>query len=191
MCSWPARSAVLIGIAFWISVASPVAAAEPSVGFTISARAVFPVKREGRFTDVAGELFYDAADPTGTRVNVTVYTASVDIENADQNTLLRSDKFFDSDHYPTMQFASVAATPGRDGTLTLSGDLTIRGITRRISTPATVHVSGAASILDTTFQIDRTDFGITGIAGWGGPLVSIGKKVQVHIAIAAAKRAHE
>jgi polyisoprenoid-binding protein YceI len=108
----------------------------------------------------------------------------VDVHDSEQNALLRSDKFFDVDRYPTMHFASVDATLQRDGTLALSGDLTIRGITKRILTPVRLHAAGAKSFLETTFQIDRTDFGINGIPGFGGPVVSIAKKVQIHIAIA-------
>jgi polyisoprenoid-binding protein YceI len=154
------------------------------VDFTVFGRALLPIKREGRFTDFAGQLSYDPARPADTHVDITVYTSSVDVRDAEQNALLRSDKFFDVERYPTMHFASVNATPQRDGTLTLSGDLTIRGITKRIMTPLRLRAAGAKSFLETTFQIDRTDFGINGIPGFGGPLVSIAKKVQIHIAIA-------
>jgi polyisoprenoid-binding protein YceI len=157
------------------------------VGFTVYGRVLFPVKREGHFNDFAGELSYDPANPAGTHVDITVYTASVDVNNADQNALLRSDKFFDVDRFPTMHFTSIAATPQHDGTLTVSGDLTIRGITKRVSTPVTVQAAGGKSILETTFQIDRTDFGINGIPGWGGFKVSIAKKVEIHIAIASGQ----
>lgn len=187
-------SAILLSAAFAF-LASSAAAETPSdvptssqtgslVGFTVFGRALFPIKREGRFTDFAGQLSYDPARPADTHVDITVYTSSVDVRDAEQNALLRSDKFFDVERYPTMHFTSVNATPQRDGTLTLSGDLTIRGITRRIMTPIRLHAAGAKSFLETTFQIDRTDFGINGIPGFGGPLVSIAKKVQIHIAIA-------
>jgi polyisoprenoid-binding protein YceI len=182
-----ALSVLLVGPAAAQRPIQLAAAAETggSVDFTVYGRALFPIKREGRFNDFAGELSYDPGHPAGTHVDITVFTASVDVNNADQNALLRSDKFFDVDRFPTMHFTSIAATPKHDGTLTVSGDLTIRGITKRISTPVTVHAAGQSSILETTFQIDRTDFGINGIPGWGGFKVSIGKKVQIHIAIAS------
>ena len=191
-------SPVILVVAFLASPASPVAAEETNqiaagapenqVSFTISARAaLFPIKREGRFTNFAGELSYDPAHPSGTKVDVTVYTSSVDINNADQNAMLRSDQFFAVDRFPTMHFESIAAVPQRDGTLTVLGDLTIRGITKRIATPVIVRASGEKSVLETTFQIDRTDFGINGVPGFGGVSLSIAKKVQVHIAIATGQ----
>jgi polyisoprenoid-binding protein YceI len=197
MCARASVNSALLLTVLVAFVASPAAADTPApvttsgetgslVGFTVFGRAVFPIKREGSFSEFAGQLSYDPARPADTQVDLTVYTSSVDIHDADQNALLRSDKFFDADHFPTMHFASVEATPQQDGTVTLSGDLTIRGITKRIMTPLHLRAAGAKSFLETTFQIDRTDFGINGIPGMGGPLVSIGKKVQIHIAIATA-----
>lgn len=200
MCPRASSSSAVLLLALLSLIASPVAAETPSpvtttsgetgslVGFTVFGRALFPIKREGRFTDFAGQLSYDPAHPAETHVDITVYTSSVDIHDTDQNALLRSDKFFDTERYPTMHFASVGATAQRDGTLTLSGDLTIRGITKRITTPIRLHAAGAKSFLETTFQIDRTEFGINGIPGFGGPMVSISKKVQIHIAIATGQR---
>jgi len=200
MCVRPSVSSAVLLSVLVAFLASPAAAETPApvttsgetgslVGFTVFGRAVFPIKREGSFTDFAGELSYDPARPADTQVDITVYTSSVDIHDADQNALLRSDKFFDADHFPTMHFASVEATPQHDGTVTLSGDLTIRGITRRIETPLRLRAAGAKSFLETTFQIDRTDFGINGIPGMGGPIVSIAKKVQIHFAIATGQPA--
>ena len=199
MCPRPSSSSAVLLSALLSVIASPAAAETPSpvatsaetgslVGFTVFGRALFPIKREGQFTDFAGQLLYDPAHPADTHVDITVYTSSVDIHDTGQNALLRSDKFFDTDHYPTMHFASVGATTQRDGTLTLSGDLTIRGITKRITTPIRLHAAGTKSFLETTFQIDRTEFGINGIPGFGGPMVSISKKVQIHIAIATGQQ---
>jgi len=195
MCARPSlSSAVFLSVCLAL-IASPATAhtadAVPTsgetggqVGFTVFGRALFPIKREGQFTDFAGQLSYDPAHPADTQVDITVFTSSVDVHDANQNAMLRSDKFFDVERYPTMHFASIGATLQRDGTLALSGDLTIRGITKRIQTPLRLRGAGAKSVLETTFQIDRTDFGIDGIPGFGGPLVTIAKKVQIHIAIA-------
>src|SRR6267142_1311085 len=60
------------------------------VGFTIYGRALLPIKREGRFKQFAGELSYDPARPDNARVDLTVYTASVDMNNTDHDELLRS-----------------------------------------------------------------------------------------------------
>src|SRR5262245_36204653 len=60
------------------------------VDFTIKGSAMLvPIKREGRFTAFNGNVSYDATQPGRSQVNLTVYTASVDVDDADQNDLLR------------------------------------------------------------------------------------------------------
>jgi hypothetical protein len=118
-----------------------------------------------------------------------VYTDSVNLDNVEQEDLLRSDEFFDVARHPTMHFASTEVAREAAGRLSVTGDLTIRGITRRLTVPIRVMPAGSApgtTTFDTTFQIDRTQFGLTG----GGPRsrefkVSIGKNVTIHMAIAA------
>lgn len=55
-----------------------------------------PGKFSGLFHDVTGELSYDPARPTDTRVDLLVNTASVDMNNSEHNELLRSGEFFDA-----------------------------------------------------------------------------------------------
>jgi polyisoprenoid-binding protein YceI len=162
------------------------------VGFTLSARRVlFTVHREGQFMEFAGDISYDPANPGATSVDLTVYTDSVDLDNAEHENLLRSDEFFDVTRHPTMHFVSTAVAPEANGRLSVTGDLTIRGITRRLTVPLKVMPQGSApgtTTFDTTFQIDRTQFGLNG----GGPRskafkVSIGRNVTIHMAIAAHK----
>src|SRR5512139_26966 len=136
------------------------------VGFTVTARVLFNLKRDGQFHDFVGEVVYDPAHPLSTRVDLTVYTASVDLHNGDQEDLLRSDEFFDVDRHPTMHFVSTGAGMRPDGKLEVMGDLTIRGVTKRLVVPIEItpqHGNGTA--FQTSFQIDRTEFGLNG----GGP----------------------
>jgi polyisoprenoid-binding protein YceI len=158
-----------------------------SVDFTIYAKMLFSFKREGHFKELSGELVFDPARPADTKVDLTVYTSSVEMNNKEQEGMLRSGDFFDADHFPTMHFTSAAAALSPDGTYALTGDLTIRGITKRVtvpvrlaSTPAGGH---ALPALETTFQIDRTEFGLNGTPQWGGVNVSIARNVQIHIAV--------
>lgn len=185
----------------WAAVA-PAAAAEPgdvrqyavdrqasTVGFTVSAKALFTFKRDGTFHDFDGSVDYDPSAPEQTRVDVTIYTSSVDLKSADQEDLLRSEEFFDVAHHPTMHFVSTSARRRDDGLLDIAGDLTIRGVTRHMVIPMAI-LQGARTAFETRFQIDRTEFGLNG----GGARtkafkVSIGKAVDIHLAIAAAKTA--
>src|SRR5262245_2811597 len=59
-----------------------------SVGFTIYGSMIFKIKRDGKFKDFTGELAYDPANPGNTRVDLTVYTASVDMHNTEHDQLM-------------------------------------------------------------------------------------------------------
>jgi len=159
------------------------------VGFTISGSMIFKVSHDGRFNDFTGEVYYDPAHPGSTHVALTVYTGSVDTRDAKNDQLLRSREFFDVEHFPTMQFVSASASSMADGTLAVTGDMTIRGVTKRITIPVKFRPdqqAGVASsgVFESTFQIDRTEFGLNGIPKWNGFRVSISKNVQIHVAIA-------
>ena len=191
-------------IVLWIAAIAPASADDNGdthyavdchssvVNFILSARrALFTVHRQGQFREFTGDISYDPANPEATQVDLTVYTDSVNLNNVEQEELLRSDEFFDVARHPTMHFASTAVAGEADGELSVTGDLTIRGITRRLTVPIQVtppeSMSGTTTF-DTTFQIDRTQFGLIG----GGPRsrefkVSIGKNVAIHMAIAARK----
>jgi polyisoprenoid-binding protein YceI len=163
--------------------------AASTVGFTLFGSAVFKFKKDGSFKEVSGVVSYDPARPADTRVDLTVDAASIDTRNSAQDQLLRSTEFFDVEHYPTIHFASESANMRSDGTLSVTGDMTIRGITRKMTIPVTLRPttlagSTAGAAFESTFQIDRTEFGLNGNARQYGFHVSISKKVQIHIAIA-------
>src|SRR5580765_2449624 len=64
--------------------------AASAVGFTISASMIFKVKENGSFKDFTGSLSYDPARPADTRVDLTVYTGSVDTHNSEHDQMLKS-----------------------------------------------------------------------------------------------------
>ncbi len=160
------------------------------VGFTIYARVIFNVPKEGRFTRFAGNLSFDPSSPDTTHVDLTVFTNSVTMNNPEHDALLRSDDFFDVDHFP-MHFVSEGVTRRSDGTFAVTGDLTIRDVTdaspcrsgsRRPLRPA------RGALFQTTFEVDRTEYGLNGTARSTGISVPISKTVQIKIAIAGIAR---
>ena len=181
------------------SVAAPALAGETgtytldptdsAVDFTIFASKIFKFKREGQFTDFTGQLSFDPENPLGTQVDLKVFTSSVDIHNDEHNQLLKSGAFFDVEHFPTMQFTSSSTDAKPDGTFAMTGDLTIRGITQRLTIPMKLKLAPEAggpssALLESTFEIDRTMFGLTGVANTPGFNVSISKSVRIHLAMA-------
>lgn len=160
---------------------------ESVIGFTVYAQMLFKVKEEGRFRQFSGQVGYDPDRPADTHVDLTVYTATVDMHNAEHDAMLKSPGFFDVERFPTMRFVGASTAVRPNGGLDVTGDLTIRGITRRVTVPVVIsQVPGrnAGSRFETTFQIDRTDFGLNGPAKMAGLSVSIAKNVRIHLALA-------
>jgi polyisoprenoid-binding protein YceI len=164
-----------------------------AIDFTVFVKALFTMKQQGQFKDFEGQVNYDPADPSGMRLNLTIFTASVDTRDKGHDEMLRSPDFFDVGRYPTMRFLSTSVTVGAGGDLEVDGDLTIRGVTKRLAVPVTVRRGAqddpsSPTRFETTFEIDRTDFGLNGSPKYGGFNVSVARKVRIHLAIVAAPR---
>ncbi len=161
-----------------------VRAEDSNVGFTVMKWVVF--KEEGRFKDYHGLINYDRNAPRNTSVDFTVKTASIDSRNSDRDNVIRGREFLDASRFPTLRFKSVSAEPHGSDTLMITGDFTIRDVTKRITIP--VRISGVSRVGDlgevvgfeTSFTVDREDYGVaTGMS-------MLGKDVTIHMIIGAA-----
>jgi polyisoprenoid-binding protein YceI len=149
-------------------------------------------KVRGRFTDVAGTIVV-SDEPEDTAVAVTIGMASVTSGGPARDEHLRSGDFFDVENHPTATFRSTrVAWNGTTGTL--SGDLTIKDVTR----PVTLHVDYLGHVRD-PWGADRAVFSAHGTVNredweltWnmvldgGGLLVS--KEIRVEIEIEAVRQ---
>jgi polyisoprenoid-binding protein YceI len=93
----------------------------------------------GRFDEFSGRFSYDEARPEDASVEVTVKTASVNSNFAERDKHLRAEEFLYVDKYPEAKFVSTAFKPTGDDTAELTGNLTLRGVTRPI-TIAVEHI---------------------------------------------------
>ncbi|GGK77521.1 YceI family protein [Ornithinimicrobium pekingense] len=162
------------------------------VGF--SARHAMVTKVRGAFNEVEGSAT-TGPDLQGAQVEVTMQAASVDTRQADRDGHLRSADFFDVETYPTLTFRSTEVTAVDADTLRVTGDLTVKDVTR----PVTVDLEYAGSAQDPfgntrvgfegSTDISRKDFGLTWNAALetGGFLVS--DKVNLEFEISAIKAA--
>ncbi len=139
---------------------------DTTVGFSIRHFMVTNVR--GVFEQVQGTVEYDPRRPKDTIVNVSIPVSSINTRDTRRDAHLRGADFFDAERFPTMSFRSTLVTVGADGRLMLTGDLSLRGITR----PGVLVVSevtreqkdhnGVARIgASATGKIKRSDFGIT------------------------------
>lgn len=99
---------------------------------------------------------------------------------------LKNEDFFDVQKYPTAEFVSTKIVPNKDaeGTHTITGNLTLHGVTKSITFPATLEVTDGAASLNSEFAINRKDFGI---AYAGSPDNLIRDEVLIKLSIRAPR----
>jgi len=141
----------------------------------------FSVMR-GSFLSTSGSLSYDEASRTGS-VKATIDAASISTGYAKLDEHLRSKDFFDVDKYPTLSFASDTFKLEADKPVTVSGTLTMLGVTKPVSLNVqptqcakrmgTDYVCGAI----VTGAIKRSDWGLSAYV----PYVSDDVKIQVEV----------
>lgn len=87
----------------------------------------------GGFKEVSGTLDFDPANPASASVEATIKTASVWTGVVDRDNHLRSADFFDVENYPEMTFKSTKVQMTGKNTAKVTGDLTIRGVTKPVT----------------------------------------------------------
>lgn len=147
----------------------------------------------GRFLALEGTLRIDEDDPTASSVTASIGTASVSTGQEQRDAHLRSDDFFAAEQYPAMTFVSKRVESDGDGAWKVTGDLTIRDVTREVVLDTQVEGDGIDAFgkrragFTATATINRKDFGLNwnGVIETGG--VVVGDKVKVTLDIAAVR----
>jgi polyisoprenoid-binding protein YceI len=119
-------------------------------------------KHEGSFKTFRGTVELVDANPLKSQVSVDIDAASLVADQEKLTGHLKSPDFFDVAKFPKAKFVSTAIKAGGDkgATHTVVGNLELHGVTKSISFPATVKVSGDAVDVDAEFGINRKDFGL-------------------------------
>ena len=144
----------------------------------------------GTFSDVSGQIA-TTADPSGSAASAVIAVSSVSTGNEMRDNHLRSADFFDAERYPAMTFASRTLRPG-DGCWVLSGELTIRDVTRPVDLEVEflgtdpTGLQGEPRIgFSARAAISRRDFGITfGLAADGTKII-VADKVDIVLDVQA------
>jgi len=161
------------------------------IGFV--ARHAMVTKVRGSFNEFEGSGYFDAEDPQRSNATLTIKAASIDTRNADRDAHLRSNDFFDMDEHPEITFRSTAVEPVGDDTFRVTGDLTMKGVTRPVTfdaeyTGTAVDPYGNTRIgFEGKTTVNRKDWGITWNAALeaGGVLVS--EKVTLELEVSAVR----
>ena len=164
--------------------------AHTRVGF-VATHMMF-TKVRGHFPEVSGTVTL-AEDPTDSVVEVTIKTGSVDTSAPDRDNHLRSEDFFDAEKYPEMTFRSTSIRHLGGPDFIVTGELTIRDVTKPIDLAVTfegvgVNPYGAeVAGVSARAEVNREDWGLT----WNTALetggVLVGKKVILEIEAQAAR----
>lgn len=145
----------------------------------------------GHFNEFTGTIHHDPESPGSSKVEFTVQAESIDTRNEDRDQHLRSADFFHVEKFPTLSFESTKVE-GSGNELQVTGDLTIHGVTRKITIPVQFLGSmstpmGPRAGFATEFEIDRKDFGIT----WNRALdqggAILGDEVSIDINVEATQ----
>lgn len=143
-----------------------------------------------RFTDFDASYSYDPAAPAASTVKAVIQASSLDtgVEKYDSDF---AEKFLDASANPTITFVSTAITPGPGNVGTMTGDLTLRGVTRPVTLDVVFdgYVSGIAgqrSGFSARGVIKRSDFGSTFLLN--PPLAMVGDEVELILEVEFVKR---
>ena len=134
------------------------------------------------FGNAEGTLVYDATDVTKSTVTVKLPLSGLNSFTAKFDEHLKSADFFDAAKFPAAEFKSTKVESAGTNKLTVTGDLTIKGITKPVTLDVTVNGGGEhpmakvpAAGFDATTTIKRSDFGVGAYA----PNVSDEVKIRI------------
>jgi polyisoprenoid-binding protein YceI len=163
------------------------------IGFV--ARHAMVTKVRGSFDEFSGRGYLDADDPSRSWLELTIQADSIDTRNPDRDAHLRTNDFLDAPNHPEIRFASTAVEPRGEAIYRVTGDLTIRGVTRPVTidfqyTGAAVDPFGNHRIgFEGSVDVSRKDWGVNwnAVLEAGGVLVS--DKVTLEFEVSAVKAA--
>jgi len=159
------------------------------IGF--SARHAMVTTVRGQFGEFEGSAHLDTTDPSASSAKVSIRAASISTGQADRDAHLRSADFFDVETFPELTFVATGVTRADATTWTVTGDLTIKGVTN----PVTIDFESTGSARDPfgnlrvgfegAATINRKDWGLSWNAALetGGVLVS--EKIKLELDVSA------
>jgi polyisoprenoid-binding protein YceI len=201
MGNYLSQISVAAGLAAVLSLPAGAATSEwkidpqhSSAQFSVRHLAISTVR--GAFSKVTGTLELDDNDITKSTVDVTIDVSTVDTREPDRDKDLRSEKFFDVAHYPSITFKSRKIQQIAPGKLKVTGDLTIRGTTKEVvldvegpTAPVKDPWGNVRAAVTSTTRLNRQDFGVKWNATLDNGGVVVGDDVNITIDVEMIKQA--
>lgn len=181
--------------------ATPAAAAPEKYEFdTVHTQIMFAVGHmgysfsHGKFNKFTGSLNLDLEQPEKSSVEVSIDTASLDLDDQKWNDHLKTPDFFNVEKFPAMTFKSTKVEKTGDNTGKVTGDLTLLGVTKPVTLDVTLNKAAVhpfykknAAGFSATGTLNRSDFGMT----YGLPGVADEVKIMIEVEASAATPAEE
>lgn len=150
---------------------------------------------KGRFAKTGGTVTLDESDFTKSKIDVVMDADSLDTQEPQRDAHLKSADFLEVAQYPTLSFRSTKITPrGSEGEFTLTGDLTIHGVTR----PVTLNVDAPSPVIkdpwggtrrgfEANGEISRKEWGLVYNQALEAGGVMVGDKVKIGLEVELVK----
>jgi polyisoprenoid-binding protein YceI len=167
---------------------------KPHTNLMFVARYAMLTKVRGHFNTFEGTI-HVAEKPEDSSVELTIDASSITTDNDTRDNHLRSGDFLDLENHPTITFRSTKVEPVGDSRLRVTGDLTVRGVTKEVVLDA--EYAGAAKdaygrtriAFSAKTEIDRDEFGVNWNMALEAGGVLVGKKVQIELEAQALPKA--
>ena len=149
---------------------------------------------KGRFTGVDATIVVDENDPTNSSVTATVDAATLHTGVEYRDNHLRSADFLDLENHPTLTFKSTRVEQISEDESRVTGDLTIRGVTREVTLDTTLEGRGTGMQGDERIaftaktQINRKDWGLTWNVALEKGALLVGEIIKIEIHVQAVKQ---
>lgn len=156
-----------------------------------AARHMMVTTVRGQFRKITGTIEYDQQNPENAYVEAVIDAAAFDTGVTDRDNHLRSADFLDVENHPQLVFKSTKVEPTSESTAKITGDLTIRGVTRPVVIEAEL-----IGVVDSPFgdtrvgftgstKINREDWGLTWNMALEAGGVLVGKEVKIMLDVQA------
>lgn len=163
---------------------SQVDARKSSLAFTYTQMGV---ASEGQFRRFPTQLRFDPAQPANASATLEIDLASIDTGSPEANEEVASKAWFNTKAHPTARFVSSAIRPLGGERYEVAGKLTIKGITRDVTAPATFRQTGNVGVFAGAFTLKRADFSIG--EGMWADFGTVANEIQVRFRITASAAA--
>lgn len=141
-------------------------------------------KSQGEFHDYDGNFVFDRTKPENSSVEVTIQTASIDMDHEKWDAHMKNEDFFDVEKYPTMTFKSTGIEVTGENTANITGDLTILGVTKPVTLAVMHNKSGKHPFnqkmvagFSASTTIDRSEWGME----YGLPMMSPEVEIRIEV----------